>query len=113
MSGYYPAGAEHDSNAPYNEAEPETYEAEYKCCAVMTKKNVSVVMKDLDSCKVEEEYHKQHYSISEMLNDYIGMLSAELEKIKTTRPAGYLYKMYELKSKITEASGWSEELEFD
>ena len=116
-TGYYPPGAEHDPSAPYNEVEPETYKAKYDIYATLSKTKVEIEMTHFSDCDPEEQYSKQHYTIVEMLKDYIELLKKEINNLEAKKdsftPSIYQMKVKPLMQKIADASGWSEEFEFD
>ncbi len=108
-------GAEHDPRAPYNQVN-ETYTATYDIYATLSKINVDIEMPYFTDCKTEEEFSKQHYTIGEMLKDYVELLKKEAENLNKQKdqftPSIFQKKIKPIMQKIADASGWSEEYEF-
>ena len=60
-SGYYPLGAEHDPNAPYNQVDPEPIEIEVTVSVTMSK-TVKVKVNDYID-EIEEDETGKHRNI--------------------------------------------------
>jgi len=118
-SGYYPPGAEYDSNAPYNQIDnnPQSFDV---TVVTTLSKDTSVETTDYTPCVDEDEdgkhlyyefdnvcwcseYEQQHKSILELLSIFQEELQDKLEK--TTDPS----EIERINYLISECNGWVED----
>ena len=115
-SGYYPAGAEFDPNAPYNEPVIPEQDFEVDVEYVLQKKAVKVTTDD-DSPEFDEEtghvdantedtdwenvYENSHYTIPELLSELELYIKQDLERYK-----GSATKERQLKEMLEDCQGW-------
>lgn len=113
-SGYYPAGAEFDPDAPYNQKDLPEITKQVRCIFTIEKVaelvtddylpdgNEYEMIPDTSSTDWEEEYDKQCHTplqLYQMLGDY---LRDELRNIQN--PKSYKYR--KLSSLLDELNGW-------
>lgn len=113
-SGYYPAGAEFDPDAPYNQKDLPEITKQVRCIFTIEKVaelvtddylpdgNEYEMTPDTSSTDWEEEYDKQCHTplqLYQMLGDY---LRDELRNIQN--PKSYKYR--KLSSLLDELNGW-------
>ena len=115
-SGYYPAGAEFDPNAPYNEPVIPEQDFEVDVEYVLQKKAVKVTTDDY-SPEFDEEtghvdantedtdwenvYENSHYTIPELLSELELYIKQDLERYK-----GSATKERQLKEMLEDCQGW-------
>lgn len=98
-NGYYPAGAQYDSAAPWNE--PQSEQDEYRCIATqsMTMEGRSYGYDDEDACA---NFYTHHYSIPDLLATLKGYVEADLEKTKPKTS-----KWYRLRGVLDDIAAWA------
>lgn len=96
-NGYYPPGAEHDPNAPYNQSDPNPVDVDcYVSCSLS--KNVTLYTSDYlivedsedkrnfqydySNCNFNYEYHRRHYDIIELLEQLEVFLKGAIEDLE-------------------------------
>ena len=130
-SGYYPAGAEFDPSAPYNQSEPEDMEFEVVCSQSLSK-NVSVWTSDYipgasgvdyevndeggvdtvawhddpdtSDTNWEDVYEEDHYTPLQLINLFKRYLESELNHTETVSKQPSF-----LKHLISECSDWNDD----
>lgn len=110
-SGYYPPGAEHDPNAPYNQSDPDPVDVDcYISCSISKDVTVSTtdyiaeewedwdrddeggyihsggVDYDFSDCNFSEAYHQDHYGILELLEQLKVFLEGAIEDLEMLSP---------------------------
>lgn len=110
-SGYFPPGAEHDPNAPYNQSDPDPIDIDcYVSCSISKDVTVSTtdyiaekwedwdmdaegdyvhsggVDYDFSNCNFSEVYHQNHYGILELLEQLKVFLEGAIEKLEQLSP---------------------------
>lgn len=103
-SGYYPPGAEHDTNAPWNQSDPEPVEVEVTISQSLSKTTTITVTdytaEEWEDCEPDEEgrfyrtggvaydfsdsdlkeaYEEQEYTIPELLDCLIAYLVKDIQ----------------------------------
>lgn len=121
-SGYYPPGAEFDSNAPYNSSEPPKREFEVTASQTLSR-NVTVKTDEYvleedwdddlgrcDSCNTDDTdwkkiYENQHETIPSLLSEFKEMLEAKIEECENFEPHNKKYIAH-LKYLSQECEDW-------
>ena len=106
-SGYYPPGAEHDPNAPYNQSDPNPVDVDC-CVSCSISKDVTVsttdyiaekwddwdmdaegnyvhsggVDYDFSDCNFSKVYHQNHYGILDLLEQLKVFLEGAIENLE-------------------------------
>lgn len=98
MSGNYPAGAEFDPHAPYNQPEPVEHEFDVEVEAVLSMSCVvtslvsPMAVFDEDGCDVyyevssselEEDFRKQHYTPLELIKKLRDVMKIRAKRCKS------------------------------
>lgn len=106
-SGYYPPGAEHDPNAPYNQSDSDPIDVDcYISCSISKDITVSTtdyiaeewedwdsddeggyihsggVDYDFSNCNFSKAYHQDHYGILELLEQLKVFLEGAIEDLE-------------------------------
>ena len=122
MSGNYPAGAEHDPNAPYNETVVPEQEFTVDVSVTLTKtvklrtnnytpefdEGSGAVYTNTTDIDWEEDYKNQCYTIPELLEVLQEYLKQDLQR------AVFKDKRRKIKQMIKDCKGWKvEDMEFE
>lgn len=111
-SGYYPAGAEFDSAAPWNQSSPpeESFDV---CVSQSLSKSVSVEtdnyfledgVPDTSDTNWEEVYEEDHYTPLQLINIFKRYLESEVNHTETVSKEPSF-----LKHLISECSDWNDD----
>lgn len=110
-SGYYPLGTEHDPNAPWNQKKPKPLNVNcYISCSLSKDVTVTTsdyiteewedydidtegncthtveVNYDYSNCNFNEDYHREHYSIPELLKQLEVFLHSAIKDLEKSAP---------------------------
>lgn len=112
-SGYYPPGAEHDPNAPYNQRDPEPIEYD-ACVSVCLSKSTKLSTQyyetdeDEECCYIshtplapKDDYKELCYSLPSMFKEFIDLMNEKLQDPNLDR-----IKRWKYQSMIEDISGW-------
>lgn len=130
-SGYYAPGTEFDSNAPWNQSDPEEKEFDCDVTCVLTKEDTVVTQNytisnvdiedgmgyeeiDTEGIEWKEEWRQQNYTPIQLINELKGMLEDELNMLRKLdkdgkRSAECVRRKCEVIDMIRSCEGWVED----
>lgn len=129
-SGYYPLDAEHNPNAPYNQIDSDSINVDC-CISCSLSKDVTIttsdhiiekcedwdiddegnsvhieeVNYDYSNCNFNKDYHHEHYSIPELLEQLEMFLLCAIENLETKTTKTAQLKIY--KQMLKDCQGWT------